>query len=700
MTDKINQSKSNVVGDQIAGNKTVIINYTENSNEFTDEFNNFLEKTELHSISSYRELKFNDLYIPIDLSHDNSDSIDKVNIEDLYLKFIDSPKNLIIYGNDISGKTSSLKYLINNLKNDFVTIYTDDIHNIQLPVKNFLANKKKQIYKYNFDREKTILFIDNFHKLNNDRMIKILKSAEDVQNLYFIFTVDSVFINNIKLRDLTKDFDIYKIKSMGYFLQDKLIENWLRLNNTNENILLKEKDKYMDKLDSIILKSILPRYPFFIYAILSDLNGNNNIDPNITSHGHCYQTLIYLSLYKVGVKDELMDSYYNILTELSFYFYQNYDKNKSCEIHKDELNSFFKNNYEYNMQESIEKILDKLDRAKLLTVSACGYYKFEYKYIYYFYLGRYFAENIDNNRPILYDMINNLDKVENAYIIIFLIHNTKDKDILSHLQISMMCYYDKDKEMTLDSSEIKHIKKWNDTVSDFIFKKNIDPEENRKTLLKQKDYNDDKDEKYDEFDSTLIEMRKALKSIEVMGHILKNRFGSIKTKEFNEYLEFAMNLLFRIGGRLFNQLKEDEKYFVDYFYNELKDNEELINDKEKLLVEIRKLLFRYSLLIVISTIKRCTRTLLSDKLISFMEELNKDNNKRTELTILIEKDAKMTYDKSVNLKKLENYLKDNDKDDFLKNIYKFLIQEYLYFNKISVQEKQKIFSICNFREKK
>ena len=423
------------------------------------------------------------LYIPIDLSHDNSDSIDKINIEDLYLEFICNPRNLIIYGNDISGKTSSLKYLINNLKNDFVTIYTDDIHNIQLPVKNFLANKKKQIYKYNFDREKTILFIDNFHKLNNDRMIKILKSAEDVQNLYFIFTVDSVFINNIKLRDLTKD-----------------------------------------------------------------------------------------------------------------------------------------------------------------------------------------------------------------------------KDILSHLQISMMCYYDKDKdkdkEMKLDSSEIKHIKNWNDTVSDFIFKKNIDPEENRKTLLKQKDYNDDKDEKYDEFDSTLIEMRKALKSIEVMGHILKNRFGSIKTKEFNEYLEFAMNLLFRIGGRLFNQLKEDEKYFVDYFYNELKDNEELINDKEKLLVEIRKLLFRYSLLIVISTVKRCTRTLLSDKLISFIEELNKDNNKRTELTILIEKDAKMTYDKSVNLKKLENYLKDNDKDDFLKNIYKFLIQEYLYFNKVSVQEKQKIFSICNFREKK
>lgn len=98
----VNQSKSNVVGDQIAGNKIVIIDDTKNSNEFTDEFNNFLEKTELHSISSYRELKFNDLYIPIDLSHDNSDSIDKINIEDLYLEFICNPRNLIIYGNDIS----------------------------------------------------------------------------------------------------------------------------------------------------------------------------------------------------------------------------------------------------------------------------------------------------------------------------------------------------------------------------------------------------------------------------------------------------------------------------------------------------------------------------------------------------------------------------------------------------------------------
>ena len=90
--------------------------------------------------------------------------------------------------------------------------------------------------------------------------------------------------------------------------------------------------------------------------------------------------------------------------------------------------------------------------------------------------------------------------------------------------------------------------------------------------------------------------------------------------------------------------------------------------------------------------------ILSDKLISFIEDYNKDDNKRTPLTVLIEKDVKMTYDKTINFKKLENYLNDKNIDDLLKNIYKFLVKEYLYYNNVSGPEKQKILSICNFKE--
>ena len=61
MSDKINQSKSNVIGDQIAGDKisnnfyNTILNDSENIDEFKDDFNNFLDKTGLHSISIYKE---------------------------------------------------------------------------------------------------------------------------------------------------------------------------------------------------------------------------------------------------------------------------------------------------------------------------------------------------------------------------------------------------------------------------------------------------------------------------------------------------------------------------------------------------------------------------------------------------------------------------------------------------------------------
>ena len=70
---------------------------------------------------------------------------------------------------------------------------------------------------------------------------------------------------------------------------------------------------------------------------------------------------------------------------------------------------------------------------------------------------------------------------------------------------------------------------------------------------------------------------------------------------------------------------------------------------------------------------------------------------QTPLTILIEKDLKMTYDKSIDYKHLEKYLNDKNIDDFLKNIYKILVYEYLYNNdKIEEQERQKLRSICKF----
>lgn len=265
MFSKINQSNSTVNGYQAGRDNNIIninmLNDSKNMNKFTDNFNNFLEKTELHFISLYKECNFNDLYIPIDLNNEN---MERINIEDLYLDFIKNPRNLIISGNEISGKTSSLKYLIQNLNNDFTVIYEDATNNIQLPIKNFLLNKKKTIYKNDSDIDSYILFIDNFHKLHNDRLSKILKSAKEIEKLYFIVTVDNVFIDNIRSKDLMKDFKVYKIKSLGAFLIDKLVENWLKLNNTNDSILFKEKDKYINKLNSVILNSIIPKYPFYI----------------------------------------------------------------------------------------------------------------------------------------------------------------------------------------------------------------------------------------------------------------------------------------------------------------------------------------------------------------------------------------------------------------------------------------------------
>ncbi|MDA0054376.1 hypothetical protein OFR37_05585 [Brachyspira hyodysenteriae] len=95
MLDKINQSNSEVGGDQIAGDKNTYNinqnNITQNINQnignmlydsdadiFREDFNEFLENTEL-SVLSYEKIRLSDLYIPIELKDEYSNK--KISIE-------------------------------------------------------------------------------------------------------------------------------------------------------------------------------------------------------------------------------------------------------------------------------------------------------------------------------------------------------------------------------------------------------------------------------------------------------------------------------------------------------------------------------------------------------------------------------------------------------------------------------------------
>lgn len=181
-----------------------------------------------------------------------------------------------------------------------------------------------------------------------------------------------------------------------------------------------------------------------------------------------------------------------------------------------------------------------------------------------------------------------------------------------------------------------------------------------------------------------------------MGHILKNRHGSIKSDKIAECFNCALELSLRIGKYLSNQIKSNEKDFYNFFIYELKNNNPKnytysVNQIENFVKEI---FYRINMITCCATVKLSSDLLCSEELIYLIEKY-----KKTPITYLIEKEAKMIYKQSIDIGELEKYMNNNENPQFLKNILRMLIYEYLYFNKIEYKERQRISAICKFNSK-
>ena len=717
----VDQSNSNVFNDQVGRDKVVINNtFNFNSNvlndsniiKFTEDFENFLDNTELSNIVKDKKLSLWDTYIPVNLKYDDSNNF--TNIEKVVDNYIAEPKNIAISGNDKSGKTSSLKYFIKKLQYNFLCIYLDVNSDIQYPIDKYILNIKNKIYNSVDENIKdTIVFIDDFHKIRNiKKASKLLKSLNNINNLYIIITADDVFNLNIEDIEITKEFDKYFIKNLGHVLRDRLINVWIDLNNIAENDRNKKYTEYYNYLQSILFKSMVPSYPFFLYTILSTKDNMIKLDKDITSQGNCYQALITIALLNANVKNQYIDYYYNILMELSYFIYKNVISDNDKNISEDEVLSFFdKYDYPlpkeyikepYNKNENIKIILKKLNDANLFVYSSIHNYSFKYNYIYYFFLGRYFSENFDENKSLIYNFIENLHIISNSYIIIFILHHSKKDDILKHLQETIYNYFDNSKELQLISDDIDHLDTYSKELIDMFLDDNLNAQKNKEEYLESMDNEydkneyDDNNEKNNSEDYLTIELRKSMRSVEVIGHILKNRHGSIKSNDLLKYFSYALKLSLRIGGYFFNQIKNNKYDFYNYFLYEIKNNQynSSIYSDSQISELVTNMFFKLNILVCYTTIKMSSDFLCSEDLIELIGKYDK-----TPIVDLIEKESKMMYRQFIDIKKLEEYIKNDKIPIFLKNLYRMLVYEYLYYNKIDHKERHKISSICKFNVK-
>ncbi|MBG0764684.1 MAG: toll-Interleukin receptor, partial [Tissierellales bacterium] len=429
------------------------------------------------------------------------------------------------------------------------------------------------------------------------------------------------------------------------------------------------------------------------------------LDQEITSQGYCYQALVFMYLIKNGVKPNEMDTYINFLTEFAFHLFTE----RKVELPIVEFNAFFQSYQDqYNLPVPEEKLINNLISSKLLCLTDLGNYGFIYNYLYYFFVAKYIADNIEKNKPYVDNILKNLHIDENAYIAIFISHHSKNNYILDELTLNAMCLFDTFCPATLNKKELLFFDEQIEVIANAVLPTTTPETERRKRLSAQqiKEENNkpcNNSTQNNENDLTRNDIRRAVKTVEVMGQVIKNRAGSLKREILEEIFREAILTNLRMLSSFFEciQKKKEQDSIINFITSRIDIVSEKKNDKrrdegkkskeisEEELEEIaRKVFWNLNFFVVLGIIDKTVKSTGSDQLTQIIIKVCDEID--TPASELIKHGIFMWYSKNLQIDIISDKFDNVDYSFISKQIMRYMIVNHCSLHTVSFKEKQKL----------
>lgn len=258
----------------------------------------------------------------------------------------------------------------------------------------------------------------------------------------------------------------------------------------------------------------------------------------------------------VSEQDNDLNACFNFAEELAFNIYQD---TKRQDPNKYDLNTFVKKYREkFIISDSILNRLRKNDYGIVAEDAS-----FRVQYMYYYFLGRYLAKGNEESKLIIEQMCNQSHVYSNYLTLLFTIHHTNDIEIIDDILLRTICTLDSvpPAKLTKDETSIfqgiindlpKNIRS-NKSVDETRKKERDDDEINQN----QVDTEQDSEQQIDE--DPVNDIYLILKNNEIMGQILRNKYGSLEKSKIKEIVDTVGDS----GLRLVNLLLVDEKWITD-----------------------------------------------------------------------------------------------------------------------------------------
>lgn len=196
-------------------------------------------------------------------------------LEQLMISLALNKKIAILYGPSGIGKTSIVEQLAYLIKTNNVPDFLKDKQIIEINIDELNKPRRNiQDILTEVKRTNSILYIDNINETNpiNDKNISILIHEAERKEIKVIFSTTNPEYNNINNNTLKNKFDVIEIKEPDENTLFKIAKNEIENQSRKRNISIKEINKDLDEIITIILGCTIKNQTNAINQINYDTN--------------------------------------------------------------------------------------------------------------------------------------------------------------------------------------------------------------------------------------------------------------------------------------------------------------------------------------------------------------------------------------------------------------------------------------------
>ncbi len=330
---------------------------------------------------------------------------------------------------------------------------------------------------------------------------------------------------------LLRELHSLTILPFGYARRTELVRKWFHLTNADgsvEEAAVTAKCQHAERLlDTVMQKTIVPSLPLYLLTVLQSIEAGQSSNLQDSALGQYYSFLLVEGLKSAGVQKSRWEPVLEYCAHLAWEFHNR----AAQELSLSDLEAFTRRYSDQQVKVNLEPMLEDLVNARILSRYG-DFYRIRYHYIYYYLKGRYIADRLDSGEMQTYvrHACAHLYVRRNANTILFLAHHAHKSQFFTDCIVDAMKRpFSTEKEVRFDGEDTADLAEFARDVPKLVYNGDS-PEVHRDKTNELRDQLSEEDAlvEEEETDGTLslvAQFMAMLKTVEILGQLLKNQFA-------------------------------------------------------------------------------------------------------------------------------------------------------------------------------